>query len=1332
MARRPEAQISLERMRKWLGTVEIKLSQLTRFDDNQPALQPNEYRVDVLAKKFRRSHIQDGLHENYVKAVVSTQGLDRALRAKGLSREALQQFRDPTNYLELDFQDGELICLGGRSRVLASRKIPPWDRRWPVELYSEDISLELQKQLRDNYVVQAPLTDGEIFLTLQQYKQAGDLYSVSIWEAYLSETKANNIARLAETQFGIILLSLSLIPGLWRDGIHLGVLHKMRSLHVNSEIIHYLTEIKNFFGGLVGHDTTMMAKLTQEDIDALQSTAPKTSENDKQTLLAAKILGAFSPGEQGEICNNFCDRKLLIPTLFTFFHDISIINQCAPRILKLIDKDKLVPPNGSKEPDIRASMAYMFESDGSIQYSDDFDIQISESDSRSVTVNSHLRFELAYRQLWLYAIRHFLRPDQRKHRKIRFHIDQDGETRMLAAFASKLRFSSTSIRNLTSGPVSSTTRIVTDPNSGTRYASREQRCGLPHPSNWQRDRELLFLDRIYSSPEDTDITSFFVLQSIFYNFFGCPDGFTPLDGTAGNTNTPGWPGTSGHETTPNNQGSGQGSVNTGQPTSSRNVPGQPPTSIPGQGFPGHTDPGQGFGNSGPDFTSFRNGWQGYAPANPVNGVHSSSSSNDPTSVALDQSTINRIDAILERLSRLRTQVEATQGDMRRHIDQVTVYKGLLRETDVSFQSRRDSLLSQLNGLELSLNTRLRGVEDSHKFCLDLPQELNKIKAELLKPTTNLRLTATNYLYAQFVDMALPRLNYYDSQVQGDIFSEQEASTGLRQCGVAVLNLKVFTLYGSVAGDIERSKMQSQRLFQIAGHVMEVKKVVRSDQEISEWIARLEALKKESDIMQSNLKEWHDAVVRFDATQKDPASTELYESTIILQDEWIKQFPMAYSNLRDLNEKTKSDIDRIQKMLIDELSTVLKSQLTDINDMKEQVTEEQALQQFNNELEVIYGDIKYLSIVEEEKPELGGCLDRTADRNNKIKHWRSDIRQILQENEDGMDTTASESLNSKGGQLGQWNRFLTGIQVHMECVVGTFGQDRAFEHRDPYISAFRAWKTAQEQAPNRVNYKLYSAARNAVKNMQHQAENVEHVIYDELSTLVRDAMQKLENMGQETLLRKKCEVLLHSIGERDRRVSDDIQRDASPLSSEARAIEQLDTEHRETLKAVQDVLENWANARRSKKRQFSEEPPRTSARQKAPVNVRFWVMLNEKCRPLEFVLEQRHLSELGRTFTEARFQIQQFRLMGASYMPAPINFSVSSHKDALGYFASQENPKELNKYGEFLASLTSYIKVIWDPSQADKAWKNANAKFDFDLRSKFREYESKLDEDELSL
>lgn len=138
MAHGRDSRLALERVQKYLGTADVKISQLTEFYDCEPTLQPDSHRVEVLERKLRQSSVKDGVQEHHLRAVVNAQSLDRALQVEQLSRATfLERSHDPTDFPKLDFAHGGLTCLGGQSRVLAARNIPPWDRRWPVDLYHE-------------------------------------------------------------------------------------------------------------------------------------------------------------------------------------------------------------------------------------------------------------------------------------------------------------------------------------------------------------------------------------------------------------------------------------------------------------------------------------------------------------------------------------------------------------------------------------------------------------------------------------------------------------------------------------------------------------------------------------------------------------------------------------------------------------------------------------------------------------------------------------------------------------------------------------------------------------------------------------------------------------------------------------------------------------------------------------------------------------------------------------------------------------------------------------------------------------------------------------------
>jgi hypothetical protein len=74
--------------------------------------------------------------DHYLKATISHGDVSRSLQDAGLSLKSLRS-SGPGSYPSLDFPHGELTCEDGRCRViLGQMALPPYDRWWTVDLYS--------------------------------------------------------------------------------------------------------------------------------------------------------------------------------------------------------------------------------------------------------------------------------------------------------------------------------------------------------------------------------------------------------------------------------------------------------------------------------------------------------------------------------------------------------------------------------------------------------------------------------------------------------------------------------------------------------------------------------------------------------------------------------------------------------------------------------------------------------------------------------------------------------------------------------------------------------------------------------------------------------------------------------------------------------------------------------------------------------------------------------------------------------------------------------------------------------------------------------------------
>ncbi|EED22726.1 hypothetical protein TSTA_062140 [Talaromyces stipitatus ATCC 10500] len=1272
MAQQQDSILALERAQRYLGTAYVKLSQITQFDDCQPALQPNSHRVDTLEKKFRRAAVEDHKNENHLNAAVRTQGLDRALQVQQLSRGAFkEQSPNPINRARLEFKDGELLFLGGRSRVLAARNIPPWDRWWPVDLYHEDISEGLRRQLRDNHVIQAPISDGEVFLTRHRYKQAGDFGSMTRWGAYLSETKEKNLSRVADTEFGIVLSSLCMIPALWQDGVYLGVLHKMRSLHANSEYVHYLVEIQKCFGEALEQSPAHMARLTASDIETLQCTAPGSSEDDRKTLeglvQGGKLLKAFDGNEQRVIYDHLCSRPFMIPTLFTFFQDIHIINQCAPMIAKLIDKSRLVPESGSREPDIKASMRYMFERKGGTEYSDNFEVEVSENRTRAVTATSGLRFELAYRQLWLYAIRHFLRPDHRKHRKIRFFIDEEGETKMLAAFASKLHFSSNSITHLLScGMPQSRTRVILDEGAGTRYAKESERYGIPHPASWQLDRQLLYLDRIYSSPECHDgITTFFVFQSVFYHFFGYPDGFTVARMTSEQQDPPPSAESTLNEnhsepeptrqTNPNFSDQGATNIMSENDWPSNNPP--PSAEATADEAFDRQDTPMDFSEEGTTYTSTDQTYTSQATDSP-----SESAPTNP--VAEDQNytgTLSQrmIGELLERISQLKNESERLRKEkLSKHLESAdSLLDTIVRVSQASLSEGYENLEELENRtkmLKLSLSARIEGLDDCSGACLTMTAELEGMKRELEQPlaTTNQEaihaLSQIHHLYERLVETMVVRYDFYRTQVDNDISFEQQIGEELLRDAVAVQHLYILNTsrgFDELMKSITKERSTIELIMKFAEEEGDDSATTLNDiatawDTANEKWKKLEAELRGIKIPPVNISQcwelfhWQE--------QWGPVSDELRDTVTTSQDRFDTTGKYLFGKIRhNLQLQLKKQAERVESMT---------PKTADVQDLAERVQRNQTLL---------------------------GAVDTWQDLQQcqaRVKETETLLAQNASIHDLGMDT------EPEAPRLAELDR----IDAHVKYVVACF-VDEDWEKDQTYG---KSYKEAL------INYEKSSQADDKAGRLREAAIELERSVYNGVQRYL--AVHRDSRKNREFL--ETCMKIVGWASRRQTHIADTIDLDVRPGSNEY-------NDH-----------ELWSKQFRAIRNQIST--PRRSSRLQQLLNIKVWVRVESgRCRPLMIEVDRKDLKVLGEQFTKGGFTLAVLRVTGSSCRLVPINFSVAnqvvSGKEFVGLFACQGSIKWYDQYGAYLEQSENFSRVTWGNGDVPP-WEKVDSRFDFNL------------------
>lgn len=340
-------------------------------------------------------------------------------------------------------------------------------------------------------------------------------------------------------------------------------------------MIHYLKHVKNFWATLVNHDRAQMARIDLHTVDTLQLYAPRASTVDRKIvkgkILTGEVFCNFSRSERAAIWGRLrshetCDG--IIPSLHTFFRDVLYLEVCANAVKRLVALNK-------QHPTIRRALVHSFRPGPS---DTDCLIQTSETKFRRQPGSNDERLSLGYRQIWLYAMRHY--PDMAKNirggqaanparAKARAKADES-VIHDMATLARKLGFGTTQINailqqspdrqiaraallkarkpdhfhydretfeSLIEQIASCFARAI--PNEGppmTLTAGRaiklKDRYGIPPEHAQPLDRPHLFLDQLHSATSrQRNLSSLEVRRSVYYAFFGKPSSQTYMPRT---------------------------------------------------------------------------------------------------------------------------------------------------------------------------------------------------------------------------------------------------------------------------------------------------------------------------------------------------------------------------------------------------------------------------------------------------------------------------------------------------------------------------------------------------------------------------------------------------------------------------------------------------------------------------------------------------------------------------------------------------------------------------------------------------------------------------------
>jgi hypothetical protein len=493
--------------------------------------------------------------------------------------------RDLPTDLELPEGSG-LHCLQGQHRIAAAVEwLEPNDHWWNLIIYDSDkLNDDCRNRLREAENGSQVFSDGEIFRNVRHYQLRGEEKPAQEWLAKWSSTKCRDFNRIYEPKkskdkwkdLANRLDALLVFPALWIHwfmGIHLADLkcpevwlppsfeigHARKTDSYIKELSAYIHKIHSAWVSLTCGNPQALDPGT---LKLLHGRYPRLSLDDRRFIhqifndnLAFPHIS--DPASRSQLLQASLNYPEIIPSLHLFLENIKYLKP-------MTDIMKKILPCQFKGTIRQAMLRYFVPTSKNR-------IQVSENDFEETECNSQEDlFWLAYRQCFLFAMRHFfgltdvhprgqsqsLRPQQKLERldlwkrmkllleHLGFVLDRSQKVQAplsteymaIQALLARLRppelfeydhailtecsnHVATVLSQIKPRTISS--RRPLQSTDVTQNWSLTQRCGMTDTDTFFSDRKYLFLRNIYSPDDEPreSITSFAVKRDIFKSFF---------------------------------------------------------------------------------------------------------------------------------------------------------------------------------------------------------------------------------------------------------------------------------------------------------------------------------------------------------------------------------------------------------------------------------------------------------------------------------------------------------------------------------------------------------------------------------------------------------------------------------------------------------------------------------------------------------------------------------------------------------------------------------------------------------------------------------------------
>ncbi|KAH8430537.1 uncharacterized protein LDX57_008201 [Aspergillus melleus] len=325
------------------------------------------------------------------------------------------------------------------------------------------------------------------------------------------------------------------------------------------EIAHYLNYVADFWSSLVDNDLPSLARIDQQTVEVLQLMAPSVESAEVHGLVVSgQAFSKFELPEREAIWNKLRSLNGLIPSLYAFFEDFKCFENwthCLKRIFPVT------------EATLRATMERQWEPPN-----DDANtclVQHSPSEFSRWTEPVTTPFDISYRQMWMYAMRHYPQMPREPKRQTRLAkpatvtADECAVVDM-ASLAGQLGFRSSAIAALRQrsadraiamnallqarkpdrftydastlesliDQITSCFRMARPIGSGAAPPSllgpavkQKARCGHPTIQDLSRNSPSLFLPYMHTAEIPDRVTTFYIWRHVYLVFFGPPPTF---------------------------------------------------------------------------------------------------------------------------------------------------------------------------------------------------------------------------------------------------------------------------------------------------------------------------------------------------------------------------------------------------------------------------------------------------------------------------------------------------------------------------------------------------------------------------------------------------------------------------------------------------------------------------------------------------------------------------------------------------------------------------------------------------------------------------------------